>query len=141
MKKLNRKGFTLIELLAVIVVLAIVLVVTIPSVISSMENARKEEFKNVVVTVEKYMEKQIDACNLDDTTLAPYEDSIFTVDTCQIDINKASTIVAKAGYKLSSTDGTAEFASITITTAGKVTSATAGADSKFSGATYSNSAS
>ena len=72
MKKLNRKGFTLIELLAVIVVLAIILVVTIPSVISSMNKAREEQFKNAVATVEDYMKKQIDACSLGDESLVKY---------------------------------------------------------------------
>lgn len=37
---MNRRGFTLIELLAVIVVLGLVLVVTIPSVISNINNNR-----------------------------------------------------------------------------------------------------
>lgn len=150
MKKLNRKGFTLIELLAVIVVLAIVLVVTIPSVLNSMNNARTDQFKNAVATVEKYMKDQIDACNLGDTTLAPYEESIFNNNSCEIkntddvvDSAVILTIVKNAGYTLAinASDKTADFASITITTAGKVAAATAGADSKFSGATYSNSAS
>ena len=152
MKKLNRKGFTLIELLAVIVVLAIVLVVTIPSVLSSMSKAREEQFKNAVATVEEYMKKQIDACNLGDTTFAPYEKSIFISNngTCEIknnnnvvELSTISTIVKNAGYTLdiNNSDKTADFASINISKAGKVTAATAGADSKFSGATYSNSAS
>ena len=135
MKKLNRKGFTLIELLAVIVVLAIIIVVTIPSVISSMNSAREEQFKNAVATVEEYMKKQIDACNLDDTTLAPYEDSIFSDNTCNIDTSKASTIVDKAGYTYGTE--TSDFKSMTVTVAGKVTAAQAGADSKFNGESYS----
>lgn len=131
MKKLNRKGFTLIELLAVIVVLAIVLVVTIPSVLNSMNNARTDQFKNAVATVEKYMKDQIDACFLGDTTLANYDKAIFTKDTknnptCEIDISKGPDIAAKAGYK------NGEFQSITVTKEGKVTAATAGG--KFSGA-------
>ena len=39
--KLNKKGFTLIELLAVIVILAILILLAMPSVLSIMENARK----------------------------------------------------------------------------------------------------
>lgn len=134
MKKLNRKGFTLIELLAVIVVLAIILVVTIPSVISSMNNARQEQFKNAVATVEDYMKKQIDACGLGDASLAQYDTSIFTSNTCNIDTTKASTIVANAGYTYG--EAASDFNSIEVTTAGKVTSATAGTGSKFNGATY-----
>lgn len=138
MKKLNRKGFTLIELLAVIVVLAIILVVTIPSVIGSMNKAREEQFKNAVATVEDYMKKQIDACGLGDTSLAKYDTSIFTTNSCDIDTTKASTIVANAGYTYATdaADTDSDFASITVTTAGKVTKAKAGADSKFNGKSY-----
>ena len=134
MKKLNRKGFTLIELLAVIVVLAIILVVTIPSVISSMNKAREEQFKNAVATVEDYMKKQIDACGLGDTSLVEYDTNIFTPDTCNIDTTKASTIVANAGYTYGNDDS--DFNSIVVTSAGKVTKAKAGADSKFNGESY-----
>ena len=42
--KLNKKGFTLIELLAVIVILAILILLAMPSVLSIMENARKNAF-------------------------------------------------------------------------------------------------
>lgn len=40
----NKKGFTLVELLAVIVVLAIIILIAMPSVLSSMEKARKNSF-------------------------------------------------------------------------------------------------
>ena len=40
----NKKGFTLVELLAVIVVLAIIILVAMPSVMNSMEKARKNAF-------------------------------------------------------------------------------------------------
>ncbi len=43
--KNNKKGFTLVELLAVIVVLAIIMVIAIPSVMDSMNKARKNSFK------------------------------------------------------------------------------------------------
>lgn len=42
---LNKKGFTLVELLAVIVVLAIIMIIAIPSVMDSMNSARKGAFK------------------------------------------------------------------------------------------------
>ena len=68
---------------------------------------------------------------LGDTTLANYDEAIFTKDTndnptCEIDISKGPDIAAKAGYK------NGEFQSITVTKEGKVTAATAGG--KFSGA-------
>lgn len=43
MKRKNQ-GFTLVELLAVIVVLAIIMVIAIPSVLNSVNNAKKESF-------------------------------------------------------------------------------------------------
>lgn len=48
LKKLNRKGFTLIELLAVIVILAILILLAMPSVLSIMDNARKNAFETEV---------------------------------------------------------------------------------------------
>lgn len=42
--KLNKKGFTLVELLAVIVVLAVIMVIAIPTVIDSMNSAKKSSF-------------------------------------------------------------------------------------------------
>ena len=58
MKKLNRKGFTLIELLAIIVILAIIMVVTIPTVLDSLEDARRTTYQNAVNVVAEYAEKQ-----------------------------------------------------------------------------------
>ena len=46
MKKLNNKGFTLIELLAVIVILAVVMGVATTSVLSAMNNSRKNSLLN-----------------------------------------------------------------------------------------------
>lgn len=43
MKK-NNKGFTLIELLAVIIILALIMAIAIPSVLDTMNQARKESF-------------------------------------------------------------------------------------------------
>ncbi len=48
----NKKGFTLVELLAVIVVLAIIMIIAVPSVMDSMNNARKGSF---VVYAQKTM--------------------------------------------------------------------------------------
>ena len=78
--RLNSKGFTLIELLAVIVILAIIMVVTIPTVLSSMDNARKQTFQNSANTVADWVEKQYALAQLDigDETIS----SAFT-DLCQ----------------------------------------------------------
>ncbi len=43
--KNSKKGFTLVELLAVIVVLAIIMIIAVPSVMDSMNNARKGAFR------------------------------------------------------------------------------------------------
>lgn len=40
----NNKGFTLIELLAVIIILALIMVIAIPSILDTMNQARKESF-------------------------------------------------------------------------------------------------
>ncbi len=45
MKKTNKKGFTLIELLAVIVVLALIMILAVPSILTSMNNAKKKTFQ------------------------------------------------------------------------------------------------
>ena len=46
-KKLKKKGFTLVEVLAVIVILGIIMIISIPSVFSTLETARKKDFFRV----------------------------------------------------------------------------------------------
>lgn len=57
MKKLNRKGFTLIELLAVIVIMAIILVVTVPNIISSINDARVSSIWNLAKSAAETYDK------------------------------------------------------------------------------------
>ena len=136
MKKLNKKGFTLIELLAVIVVLAIVLVVTIPSVLSSMGDAKEKQFENAVKTVEEYIQKQLDACNVGDKSLADYDATLFVQgdNGCKVATTADVTdIIKKAGYTYSAScnNATTDFCETTIDEAGKVTIANSPAGSKF----------
>lgn len=58
------KGFTLVELLAVIVILAIIMIIAIPSVLDTMETARKKSFTEYVTkiydtTEKEYLSKQL----------------------------------------------------------------------------------
>ena len=58
MKKLNRKGFTLVELLAVIIILAIVVGITIPAVLTMVDNARKKAGSDAAAVVADWVDKQ-----------------------------------------------------------------------------------
>lgn len=142
MKKLNRKGFTLIELLAVIVILAVVMVVTIPSVLNTMANAKRSQALNALTTIEKYVNDQIDKCNVHDTTITGAVDTdIFETNTCT-PLGTSGTpsaqtaMVSKAGY-------TSDIATVTGTMASgryKITAATIKLGSKFEGFTPNDKA-
>lgn len=41
----HKKGFTLVELLAVIVVLALIMVFAVPSILTTMNSAKKKSFQ------------------------------------------------------------------------------------------------
>lgn len=135
MKKLNRKGFTLIELLAVIVVLAIVLVVTIPSVISSMDTAREKNFANVISTIEDYMTKQYELCNIGSDFVKDdeYNGKVFNTGTC-VPVTTADIIIKAAGYNV-----TDDVTTITgcITTSGRYEISAATGGTTFNSKTYS----
>lgn len=130
MKKLNRKGFTLIELLAVIVILAVVMVVTIPSVLNSMDSARKQQFKNAVETVRDYVQKNYDLCTIaSDLSGTTYDTTLFTSGTCNI--SSTLNVAEKAGYS------TADITKVNVTVTNKkvtVTNACPASSGKFKGA-------
>ena len=71
-KKINKKGFTLIELLAVIVILAVVMVVTIPSVLTSMNSAKKAQFENALEGVSQWLTKQYELASFNLETSSAY---------------------------------------------------------------------
>ena len=58
MKKLNRKGFTLVELLAVIIILAIVVGITIPAVLTMVDNAKRKAGTDAADIVADWVDKQ-----------------------------------------------------------------------------------
>ena len=97
MKKLNRKGFTLVELLAVIIILAIVIGISIPAVLSAVENARKKSFDNAVDSIKSYIKNQVDLSSLpSDLRGADYVDAIGT---CTSGCSKTTgSILTVTGY-------------------------------------------
>ena len=58
MKRINNKGFTLVELLAVIIILAIVVGITIPAVLTMVDNARERAGNDAAAVVADWVDKQ-----------------------------------------------------------------------------------
>lgn len=107
MKKLNNKGFTLIELLAIIVILAIIMVVTIPTVLSSIKNAREESFKNAVASIEKYAQDNYELCIVGDTSITGgFDTAIFQYNNgvCTFTADANTKVITKAGYSTADID-------------------------------------
>ena len=148
MKKLNKKGFTLIELLAVIVILAIVLVVTIPSVLRSMETARQKQFENAITSIQDYVQKNLDICNVTGSlgTTDTYDIKIITYATTGCTVSSdTKTLAEAAGYTYgddavnSANKGDIKLITGEVNTNKKyiISAATAASNGKFKGATYS----
>ncbi len=115
MKKLNNKGFTLIELLAVIVILAIVVAITIPSVLSSINGARKKAYKTSLNTMADWLEREYQMVQAGDTEIAPVDTNFSSKCnltpntsgnvTCTIDADLIKAAGGKGGnYNLTDTN-------------------------------------
>lgn len=64
----KKNGFTLVELLAVIVVLAIIMIIAIPSVLDTMNNARRKSF---VLYAEKVFKSAQEQFTMDSQSTIP----------------------------------------------------------------------
>lgn len=69
MKKLNRKGFTLVELLAVIIILAIVVGISIPAVLSTINNSRKKAAVTAAEVAANWVSEQYTILSVDSSAV------------------------------------------------------------------------
>lgn len=115
MKKLNRKGFTLIELLAIIVILAIIMVVTIPTVLSSMGDARQSTFNSSANTVADWIEKEYTLAQLNQADTAFKSVCGDTGANCKDEDVDITSILSQAGVK----PGNYETATVNIKASGR----------------------
>ena len=108
MKKLNRKGFTLVELLAVIIILAIVVGISIPAVLTTINNTRAKAFQEAADSVADWVDRQYQAYLVGDSSVATVDtnwtkacitdgtnDATNNKITCKID----NTFLSAAGVK------------------------------------------
>ncbi|MBE6153746.1 MAG: prepilin-type N-terminal cleavage/methylation domain-containing protein [Firmicutes bacterium] len=142
MKKMNRKGFTLIELLAVIVVLAIILVITVPTILNTLGDTRKDAFEAGANSVADWFEKNYSLAQLDSTksnsvynTWAGLDTTATTDDvTVDTETNLTANVIVAAG--LNATDVNATSSTVKIKKNGRACVklvAGTGTGAKFSG--------
>ena len=118
MKKLNRKGFTLVELLAVIIILAIVVGITIPAVLTTINNTRKKAYESAVSSVADWVDRQYqaylvgnnDVATVDSYWKAACVDTNGIKSSCTI----STDFLSAAGVKPSNFDLSSASNSITI---------------------------
>jgi len=100
MKRLNKKGFTLVELLAVIIILAVVVGITIPTVLSVTDTAKKSSFDTAVTAIKSYIQSQVDMSQLSpefrDESKTPYVDDIAKASASTDDLS--SKVLTNTGY-------------------------------------------
>lgn len=82
----NKKGFTLVELLAIIVILGILLVISVPKILSVIENSEKNAFKSNVESLIKTVEMEYQ--NSSDMAEASYS---FPESNLNVDGDKPSS--------------------------------------------------
>ncbi len=90
MRKLNKKGFTLVELLAVIIILAVVVGITIPAVLTTVDDARKKAGADAAAIMADWVDKQYGLVSIG----FGGEDSAFT----GICGNTGTSCVGDTGY-------------------------------------------